>query len=84
MVGAHQVVALSELHQNDALVADTLFFRHIPGTAKFFGDGMAFVVRQAWATQQGISQDSMVEIVPTVAYVLKCRNFGPPESSRTI
>ena len=51
--------------------AELQFFKHVEGSVKFFGDGMAFVLETSWAESHGITSSNVSEVLPGVAMSLK-------------
>ena len=57
LVDSHHVVRLSEIHVDDVVTAEMLFFKHVFGAQKFVRHGLAFLLQEAWANARDISDD---------------------------
>ena len=51
---------MSETHVEDAVEAELQFFKHIEGSRKFYGNGMAFVVDSDWAESRHINNENVL------------------------
>ena len=70
LVKSFSVVCLSETHVQDQGSADMLFFQHVKGARKFFGIGLAILVRDDLAVARNITADAVRHVIPETAMAI--------------
>ena len=72
----YSVVCLSETHVQDALSAELLFFQHVQGVVKFYGDGCAILINETLAREYEISAANVHNVIESVAMAISWVQHG--------